>query len=146
MSPELSIGCSLKSCEFICQPLLHILSVTFMILNILVTHCELTIVDFLSQRVNLLFCTCLMPQSLHLCLCVPGERKHPIFDGVSTRWDTVDSLQNSIIFVIDLLHKQILIQWAGQDGDCVHLYMHTWILCSASDPCHQKHFCYLRLQ
>jgi hypothetical protein len=73
-------------------------------------------------------CTCSMPQSLHLCLFVPGERKHSIFDGVSTRWDTVDSFQNSIIFADDLFHKQNLIHWAGQDGDCMYPYLHTWIL------------------
>jgi len=106
-----------------------------------VNHSQLS-----GQRANLFSCTCLMPHFLHLCLFVPGERKHPIFDGVSTRWDTVDSLQNAIIFATDLLHKQNLIQWAGQDGDRVHLYMHTWILRSASDPCHQKHFCFLSLQ
>jgi hypothetical protein len=117
--------------------------VTCMILGILATHCELTIVDFLCQRFNLFYCTCLMPHSLHLCLFVPGERKHPIFDGVSTRWDTVDSHQNSIIFATDLLHKQNLIQWAGRDRGCVHLYMCTWIPCSASHPCHQKQFCFL---
>jgi hypothetical protein len=121
------------------------LSVTCMISGILATHCELTVVDFLSQRVNLFFCTCLMSQSLFLCLFIPGEKKHPIFDGVATRWDIVDSLQNFVIFPTDLLHKQ-LIQWAGQVRDCVHLYMHTWILYSESDPCHQKHFYFLRLQ
>ena len=103
------------------------LLVTCIVLGILATRCELTIVDFLSKRVNLFFCTCLMPESLHLCLFVPGERKHPVFDGVSTRWDTVDSLQNAVIFATELLHKQNLIQWAGQDVYFVHLYMHTWI-------------------